>query len=125
MGQNHTHESEEFLEDLAEELSVPSGRYEQAEHSYKSLGDWLHREASTVRQYEPKVYVQGSFRLGTTIRPSSNAEEYDVDSVCEFRNLSKATLTQRQLKALLGNEGFVAKFDFRTDLNNVDFAESP
>jgi hypothetical protein len=102
--QSLTRESEEFLEDLAEELSVPPSRYEQAERSYKSLGDWLQREASTARQYDPKVYVQGSFRLGTTIRPSSDAEEYDIDSVCEFRKLSKAVLTQIQLKTLLGAE---------------------
>lgn len=81
-----TRESEEFLEDLAEELSVPPGRYEQAERSYNSLGEWLLRDASSVRQYGPKVYVQGSFRLGTTIRPSNDAEEYDIDSVCESRS---------------------------------------
>lgn len=50
----------------------------------------MHRDASTVRSYDPKVYVQGSFRLGTTIRPSNENEEYDIDSVCEFGNLSKA-----------------------------------
>lgn len=105
MNQNsHSRESEEFLEDLADELSVPLGRYEQAERSYKSLGDWLHRENSSVRNYDPKVYVQGSFRLGTTIRPSNEAEEYDIDSVCEFRKLSKDTLSQSGLKALLGTE---------------------
>lgn len=102
--QTLTRESEEFLEDLAEELSVPPSRYEQAERSYKSLGDWLHRDASSVRQYGPKVYVQGSFRLGTTIRPANEAEEYDIDSVCEFQNLSKASLSQQQLKILLGAE---------------------
>jgi len=102
--QSMTRESEEFLEDLAEELSVPASRYEQAERSYKSLGDWLHREASSARQYGPKVYVQGSFRLGTTIRPSNDAEEYDIDSVCEFQKLSKTSLTQEQLKILLGAE---------------------
>jgi hypothetical protein len=101
---NLSRESEEFLEDLAEELSVPPSRYEQAERSYKSLGEWLHREASTVRQYDPKVYVQGSFRLGTTIRPSSDAEEYDIDSVCQFRKLSKSALAQSRLKAMLGAE---------------------
>ncbi|MBR1019262.1 nucleotidyltransferase [Bradyrhizobium viridifuturi] len=102
--QTLTRESEEFLEDLAEELSVPPSRYEQAERSYKSLGDWLHRDASSVRQYGPKVYVQGSFRLGTTIRPANEAEEYDIDSVCEFQKLSKASLSQQQLKILLGAE---------------------
>jgi hypothetical protein len=101
---NQSKESEEFLEDLAEELGVAPGRYEQAERSYKSLGDWLHRDASGVRQYDPSVYVQGSFRLGTTIRPSTENEEYDVDSVCEFRKLSKHQVTQLQLKTLLGKE---------------------
>jgi Second Messenger Oligonucleotide or Dinucleotide Synthetase domain len=102
--QTRTRESEEFLEDLVEELSVPPSRYEQAERSYKSLGDWLHRDASSVRQYGPKVYVQGSFRLGTTIRPLNEAEEYDVDSICELQKLGKTSLTQQQLKTLLGGE---------------------
>jgi hypothetical protein len=103
-GPQLTRESEEFLEDLAEELSVPEGRYEQAERSYKALGEWLHRDASRVRQFDPKVYVQGSFRLGTTIRPLNETEEYDVDSVCEFQKLNKTSLTQKQLKELLGVE---------------------
>lgn len=102
--QMRTRESEEFLEDLAEELGVPASRYEQAERSYKSLGDWLQRDGSSVRQYSPNVYVQGSFRLGTTIRPSNEAEEYDVDSVCELQKLGKPSLTQLQLKTLLGVE---------------------
>lgn len=97
-------QSEEYLEDLAEELSVPTSRYEQAERSYKSLGDWLHREDSTVREHDPQVYVQGSFRLGTTIRPSNEDEEYDIDSVCELRKLGKGELSQQRLKQLLGAE---------------------
>jgi hypothetical protein len=103
-GHQLTRESEEFLEDLAEELSVPESRYEQAERSYKALGEWLHRDASRVRQFDPNVYVQGSFRLGTTIRPLNETEEYDVDSVCEVQKLNKTSLTQKQLKDLLGIE---------------------
>jgi hypothetical protein len=99
-----TKESEEYLEDLAEELSVPPSRYEDAQNSYLSLGNWLNREVSIVRQYAPLVYVQGSFRLGTTIRPASENEEYDVDSVCEFQRLSRSQLTQKQLKELLWTE---------------------
>jgi Second Messenger Oligonucleotide or Dinucleotide Synthetase domain len=99
-----TKEAEDYLEDLAEELRVSDTRYEQAARSYKSLGDWLHRSASSVRNYGPQVYVQGSFRLGTTIKPLNEAEEYDVDSVCELASLTKQQLSQAQLKALLGAE---------------------
>jgi len=56
----HVNSIETFLEALRKELEVPDHRYEQAERSYTSLGDWLHREASTVRQYDPQVYCQGS-----------------------------------------------------------------
>lgn len=95
---------EKFLEALAEELAVAETRYEQAERSYTSFGDWLHRPDSTMKHFGPAVYVQGSFALGTTIRPITDAEDYDVDSVCEFKNLSKSGLSQAQLKAMLGVE---------------------
>ena len=94
---------EDLLEDLAESLQIPASRYEAAERSYKSVGDWLHRDASSLRQADPQVYIQGSFRLGTTIRPISEAEDYDVDLVCEL-SLSKSRLTQAQLKVALGRE---------------------
>ena len=95
--------TEELLEDLAASLQVPPSRYETAERSYKSVGEWLHREASSVRQADPNVYIQGSFRLGTAIRPVSHEEDYDVDLVCEL-SLKKTQLTQARLKALLGKE---------------------
>ena len=94
---------EELLEDLASSLQVPPSRYEAAERSYKSLGEWLHRDASIVRKANPKIYVQGSFRLGTAIRPSSGQEDHDVDLVCEL-SFSKTQLTQEQLKASIGTE---------------------
>lgn len=94
---------EELLEDLAESLQIPPNRYEAAERSYKSVGDWLHRDTSSLRRAAPQVYVQGSFRLGTTIRPISEAEDYDIDLVCEL-SLSKSLMTQAELKAALGYE---------------------
>ena len=96
-----TAESEAYLEALAENLSIPESRYESAERSYVALGEWLHREASSVRKLDPRVYVQGSFRLATTIRPLNEEEEYDVDSVCELRALTKSEVTQKQLKELM------------------------
>ncbi|MFC3631827.1 nucleotidyltransferase [Paracoccus angustae] len=99
-----TPQAERHLEALAEELEISSSRYEAAERSYTSLGEWLHRPTSTVLTYDPQVYVQGSFRLGTAIKPISEAEDYDVDSICEFRNLGKFSLTQQELKTKLGVE---------------------
>lgn len=92
-----------FLQDLADELEIPPARYEAAERSYHSVGDWLHREGSSLRAADPQVYIQGSFRLGTAIRPASGDEDYDVDLVCEL-SFGKLQLTQAELKEKLGAE---------------------
>ncbi|RFC62726.1 nucleotidyltransferase [Fulvimarina endophytica] len=99
-----TPEAERFLEAMAQELEIPRSRYEHADSRFHSLGDWFGRPESTIRHYDPQIYVQGSFRLGTAIRPWTEAEDYDVDSVCVLRLLDKGSLTQEQLKWLVGYE---------------------
>lgn len=94
---------EKFLDDLAKELDIPESRYETAERSYKSVGNWLNRSGSTLKDADPQVYIQGSFRLGTVTRPISDDEDYDVDLVCELK-FKKEGITQAQLKTLLGRE---------------------
>lgn len=92
-----------YLERLAAELDVAPSRYEEARNRYLSVGDWLDREESALKGYSPDVYVQGSFRLGTPIRPVNTDEHYDIDLVCEL-NIDKAQVTQQRLKEMLGHE---------------------
>lgn len=92
-----------YLESLAEELDVPPGRYEEAERRFKSVGEWLCRDESTLKDFSPEVYVQGSFRLGTPVRPINEVEHYDIDLVCEL-DIKKPDLTQQELKSMLGHE---------------------
>lgn len=99
-----TKQAESYLEALAKALEIPRSRYEQAEKSYTSLGDWMHRDESTVSVYGPDVFVQGSFMLGTVIKPQSNNEEYDIDCACALSSLDKSSLSQAALKELLGRE---------------------
>jgi hypothetical protein len=104
MATNATSIAKIYLESLAEELEISDTRYEQAQESYASLGRWLSRPASTLRDYDPAVYVQGSFGLGTVIKPLHAEEEYDVDAVCELKALNKAQLSQETLKTMVGAE---------------------
>jgi len=104
MAADITEQADQYLDSLAKALEIPPSRYEQAERSYKSLGDWLHREESTVAGYDPEVFVQGSFKLGTAIRPLSSSEEYDVDCACSLKGLTKSNLSQADLKDLVGDE---------------------
>lgn len=99
-----TKSAEQYLAALADELEISQGRYDEACRSYASLGDWLHRPASSVLRYDPQVYVQGSFRLGTAIRPLNGDEDYDVDSVCVLQSLGTGNLSQETLKHMVGAE---------------------
>lgn len=92
-----------FLERIAAALDIPESRYEAAARSYVSIGNWLRRPESTLAQFDPTVFSQGSFRLGTVIRPVSEEEHYDLDVVCELRR-SKSEVTQEKLKQDLGEE---------------------
>lgn len=99
-----TKSAQDYLKALAEELDISETRYDQAYERYHSLGRWLNRDASSVKEFDPAVYVQGSFAFGTVIKPYADTEEYDVDLVCELKKLSKTQLSQQRLKQLLGVE---------------------
>lgn len=89
------------LQLLAESLEIPSSHYEKAEKRYRSLGEWLERDGSTLADLVPLVYSQGSFRYGTVI-PSDNG--FDLDLVCELRMLQKIGQSQRDVKEAVGVE---------------------
>ncbi|MFW2491709.1 nucleotidyltransferase [Clostridium chromiireducens] len=94
---------EAILEKIVKNLNIPETRYEQAEKSYKSISEWLNRENSSVINTQAQIYPQGSFRLGTVIKPITENDEYDIDLVCNLE-LSKKTISQRELKIDIGEE---------------------
>jgi hypothetical protein len=92
-----------YLELLVETLDIPPSLYERAVKRHHSLGEWLCRDASRLRQFNPRVSPQGSFRHGTVVRPLVEDAEYDLDNVTTL-DMSKAAITQKELKRLYGLE---------------------
>lgn len=91
------------VRELIKLLDIPPSYYEKAVVRYQSMADHLRREQSTIRDLDPMVHPQGSFRLGTVIRPLSSDEGYDLDLVCKVHK-SKDGLSQKELKELIGEE---------------------
>lgn len=88
-----------IVEKIAESLNIPDSAYEKASARYKSLGEWFGREESACGSFDPHIYPQGSFRLGTVVRGDS----YDLDFGCRLRRgVTKETHTQKELKNLVG-----------------------
>lgn len=71
-----TKSAKDYLEALAEALEISATRYDQAHERYHSLGKWLNRDASSIKQFDPTMYSQGSFAFGTVIMPYTDSEEY-------------------------------------------------
>ena len=92
-----------MLEAIADALDISESHYTQVVKRYQSIGAWLEREESIVACYMPKIYPQGSFLLGTVIKPISGTEEYDLDLVSEL-SLQKTEISQEKLKYLVGAE---------------------
>ena len=90
-----------ILSDLAGELDVPPSKYREAKDRYDAVGTWLGADDSELACYQPSIYPQGSFALGTAVKPLGD-EEYDVDAVCLLQ-LTPDRVTQKQLKDLVGN----------------------
>jgi hypothetical protein len=90
---------ERILNQIAEELEIPQELADAAKEEYAKLAHWLDEQDKAQGRREPKVYSQGSFRLGTTIRPIEG--DYDVDLVYE-RDLRKESITREELKEQAG-----------------------
>lgn len=93
------------LESIIELLELSASAYEKARERYEDLGAWFGRKESRVKDADPHIFPQGSFRLGTAIRPLDDKEEYDLDLACKLRNgFSKVSCTQQFLKNTIGEE---------------------
>lgn len=82
-----------LLRETAVSIDISNEMFEAAENTYKELGKWIDKETPN---YEISIYPQGSFALGTVVRPISNADDYDLDIVCQFKE--SYGLTARELK---------------------------
>lgn len=92
---------EEALRKFVQSLDISEAQHERAVKLYGEIGLWL-SACPILAQLNPTIFSQGSFRLGTIIKPLSELEEYDIDLVCELL-FATSRLSQREIKELVGN----------------------
>lgn len=90
---------------ILEAISLPDTAKTKAKERFEDIGKWLTRDESCVAIYTPALLNQGSFRLGTTIRPVSGDDDFDLDVSCKFQSgITRETITQEKLRQLLHKE---------------------
>lgn len=92
-----------FLEKVAEDIDIQPSKYQDAVNRYQSVGQWLEGGEFLGAEDVPMIYPQGSFRLGTVVRPVRDGLEsnFDIDLVCELL-IQKHTTSARSIKAMVG-----------------------
>jgi hypothetical protein len=78
---------------LGQSIDISDELFDKAVAEYNALGKWID---ATTPSYSISIYPQGSFALGTVIKPITDKDDYDLDLVCEFAK--QYGLTARQLK---------------------------
>ena len=89
---------EKYLLRIAENLDISQTMREKAERSYRAVGEWL---GDCDVNSDVKIMPQGSFYLGTVIRPVSDEDEYDIDLVCLLKNAAKKS--EGEIKKIVGD----------------------
>ena len=102
----------QLLGTTIEQLDITDAAFRAAESCYLDLGDHL-------SQANAQVYVQGSFMLGTVVRPHHRDGEYDLDLVSQL-DVAKTSTTQQELKKRVG----ALLDDYRKE-HNGEACESP
>lgn len=94
-------DNERFLNDIlkhiVQEISITQTMAAKAVDSYEAVGKWI----GDGIQYDVHINPQGSMSLGTTNKPVSDKDDYDIDLVCILEDGS--SLTARQIKSVVGN----------------------
>ena len=89
---------ENYLVRIASNLDISETMRNKAENSYRSVGEWL---GDCDENSDVKIMPQGSFYLGTVIRPVSDEDEYDIDLVCLLKDAKNKT--ESEIKNVVGN----------------------
>lgn len=84
---------------LIEGLDIPQSLYTKAISHYKAVAAFLQE-----RGIDSDIYPQGSYSLGTVVRPYRESKDasYDLDAVCEIK-INKSDTTAEAIKKMVGD----------------------
>ncbi len=93
----------QILDGIGGQLDISPSKYMQAVSRYKAVAEWLSDGDYEAATASPDVFPQGSFRLGTVVRPYRKGKEceYDIDLVCNL-HLEKLGSSPEIVKKLVG-----------------------
>ena len=89
------------LTSLTDQLDIPPVLYEKAVDSYNAVTRWL-AEGDELGQFDLDLFPQGSFKIGTVVRPIGEDDEYDIDLIC-LVDIEKDLIHPQRLWQMVGD----------------------
>jgi hypothetical protein len=71
----------DLYERIAKTIDITDELFEAAEKEYNDMSRWIDEQ---TQDYNISIYSQGSFALGTVVKPLDDRDDYDLDLVCQF-----------------------------------------
>jgi hypothetical protein len=92
-----------FLDQIAQVLDITEAQYNEVVERYTAVSNHLSKEDSPLARFQPDILPQGSFLLGTMIRPIVESDELDVDLVCRLKGKVESW-AQKNVKEAVGDQ---------------------
>lgn len=109
---------------IVEELDITPTMYTNAVDKYTAIANLLEKN-----NINANIYPQGSFAIGTVIKPKTRKRkaDYDLDVICEV-NYNKASITPNdlyeQIKSVLASDGhYIGKLDYYDECITINYSD--
>lgn len=109
---------------LIERLDISPTMYRNAEEKYHALADFLEKCG-----IEAEIYPQGSFALGTVVRPSAKDPNaaYDLDFICRLKQtrgeIAPSELRRKIQDALESDERYKKRLEVCDECFTIKYAD--
>lgn len=103
-------DNKKLIEEIVKKLDITPTMYKNAKEKYEALAVYLQDKGVKC-----DIYPQGSFAVGTVIRPIKDGKDsdYDLDMICKLALIKEDTTTAQVKwavgKPLMGNKRYLEK----------------
>ncbi|HTB21731.1 MAG TPA: nucleotidyltransferase [bacterium] len=88
------------LDTMGEALDLSPSAHETAVKRYEAVGAWL-AEDEQFKDVDANIFPQGSFAMGTVVKPKLDSDEYDLDLIFEIHR-PRTQVNARSLHKAVG-----------------------
>lgn len=112
-----------IFDNLADGLNITQTMMQKAEKAYSALGEHIKK---SNEEWDVIVYPQGSFQLGTVIKPVNDEEQYDVDLVVLVKTpyYNAETLRTEVFEVLESHGRYEGKIENKKPCIRIQYADS-